>query len=83
MKRQCLEPLERTVTRATEGLGVTCQALSEVLNGRTGVSVAMSIRLSGAFGSPPETWLGMEMAYDLWQARDRASKIAVECFGTA
>ncbi len=83
VRRQCLEPLGLTVTRAAEGLGVTRQALSEVLNGRTAISVEMAIRLSKAFGSTPETWLGMQMAYDLWQARGRARKIAVECFVTA
>ena len=83
VRRQCLEPLELTVTRAAEGLGVTPQALSELLNGRTGVSVEMAIRLSKAFGSTLETWLGMQMAYDRWQARNRAKKIAVERFVTA
>ena len=83
VRRQCLEPLELTVTRAAEGLGVTPQALSELLNGRTGVSVEMAIRLSKAFGSTLETWLGMQMAYDLWQARNRAKKIAAERFVTA
>ncbi|MDE2796191.1 MAG: HigA family addiction module antidote protein [Gemmatimonadetes bacterium] len=82
IRRQCLEPLDLTVTRAAEGLGVTRQALSELLNGRTGVSVEMAIRLSKAFGSTPETWLGMQMAYDLWQARTRAGEIAVERFAT-
>ena len=83
VKRQCLEPLGLTVTRAAEGLGVTRQALSELLNGRAGVSVEMAIRLSKAFGSTPETWLGMQMAYDLWQARGRAGEIAVERFVAA
>ena len=80
VRRQCLEPLGLTVTRAARGLGVTRQALSELLNERTGVSVDMAIRLSKAFGSTPETWLGMQMAYDLWQARDRARQITVERF---
>ena len=40
----------------------------------------MAIRLSKAFGSTPETWLGMQMAYDLWQARDRVDQITVEQF---
>ncbi|MDE2661180.1 MAG: HigA family addiction module antitoxin [Acidobacteriota bacterium] len=83
VKRQCLEPLGLTVTRAAEGLGVTRQALSELLNGRAGISVEMAIRLSKAFGSTPETWLGMQMAYDLWQARGRAGEIAVERFVAA
>ena len=83
VRRQCLEPLGLTVTRAAQGLGVTRQALSELVNERTGVSVDMAIRLSKAFGSTPETWLGMQMAYDLWQARDRAGQISVERFVAA
>ncbi len=78
VRRRCLEPMGLSVTRAARGLGVTRQALSELVNGHTGVSVEMSIRLSKAFGSTPETWLGMQMAYDLWQARKRAEEIAVE-----
>ena len=83
VKRQCLEPLGLAVTRAAEGLGVTRQVLSELVNERTGISVEMAIRLSKAFGSTPETWLGMQMAWDLWQARDRAGRIAVERFAAA
>ena len=48
VKRECLDLLGLTVTRATEGLGVTRQALSELTNERTGVSVEMAIRLSKA-----------------------------------
>ena len=83
VKYECLEPLGLTVTRAAEGLGVTRQALSELVNERTGVSVEMAIRLSRAFGSTPETWLRMQMAYDLWQARERAAQIKVENFVSA
>ena len=71
VRRQCLEPLGLTVTRAAEGLGVTRQALSDLVNERAGISTEMAIRLSKAFGSTPETWIGMQMAYDLWQARGR------------
>ena len=59
---------------------MTRQALSDLVNGKAGVSVEMSIRLSRAFGSTPETWLGMQMAYDLWQIRERADQIEVEDF---
>ena len=83
VKRQCLDPLGLTVTRAAAGLGITRQALSELVNGRTGLSAEMSRRLSKACGSTPETWLKMQMAYDLWQARERAERIAVERFATA
>jgi addiction module HigA family antidote len=83
VRRQCLEPLGLSVTRAAEGLGVTRQALSDLVNGRAGVSVDMAIRLSKAFGSTPETWLGLQMAWDLWQARDRADRIRVARFDAA
>lgn len=83
VKRQCLQPMGLTVTRAAQGLGVTRQTLSELVNERSGISVDMAIRLSKAFGSTPETWLGMQMAYDLWEARDRASQIVVEHFAVA
>jgi addiction module HigA family antidote len=83
VRRQCLKPLGLTVTEAAKGLGVTRQALSELVNERAGISVDMAIRLSKAFGSSPETWLGMQMAYDLWQARDRAATIDVRRFDAA
>ena len=83
VRRQCLDPLGLSVTRAAEGLGVTRQALSELVNGNAGISVGMAVRLSRAFGSNPETWLGMQMAYDLWQARHLADRIVVERFEAA
>ena len=83
VRRQCLEPLGLSVTRAAAGLGVTRRVLSELVNGKARVSIDMAIRLSKAFGSTPETWLGMQMAYDLWQARDRAEQITVERFKLA
>ena len=82
-RRQCLEPLGLTVTRAAEGLGVTRQALSELLNGKTGISTEMAVRLAKAFGSTPETWLGMQQAYDLWQIRGHVDQITVEKFAVA
>ena len=78
VRRQCLTPLGLSVTRAAQGLGVTRQALSDLVNEKAGISVEMAFRLSKAFGSSPETWLGMQMAYDLWQARPRAEHLTVE-----
>jgi len=83
VKRQCLEPLGLSVTKAAVGLGVARQTLSELINERTGVSIEMAIRLSKAFSSTPETWLGLQMAHDLWQARAHLDEIEVEKFGAA
>lgn len=82
VKFDCLEPLGLTVTRAARGPGVTRHTLSNLVNLKSGVSVDMAFRLSEAFGSSPETWLHLQMAYVLWQARDRAKSLNVERFST-
>jgi len=80
IRDQCLEPLALSVTDAAKGLGVTRKALSELLNGHAGVSPEMAIRLERAFGSTAETWLRMQLAYDLWQAKQRAGDLKVKRF---
>jgi antitoxin HigA-1 len=67
----CLEELGLSVAEAAKGLGVTRQALHRVVSGKAAVSPEMAMRLSKAFGSTPDTWLGMQSAYDLAQLRDR------------
>ena len=77
---ECLEPLGLTVTRAAQGLGVSQQALSGLVKGKADLSVEMALRLSQAFGSTPETWLGMQTAYNLWQDRERNEESKVVRF---
>jgi addiction module HigA family antidote len=78
IRNACLEPLGLTVTQGAETLGVTRQALNNVINGKSGISPEMAIRLSKAFGSTPETWLRMQLAYDLAQARKNSARIKVK-----
>ena len=78
IREECLKPLGLTVTAAATGLGITRKALSELLNGHTGLSPEMAIRLAKVFGSSAETWLRLQMQYDLWQAEQRAETIQVE-----
>ena len=54
--------------------------LSDVVTEKAGISADMAVRLSKAFGSSPETWLGMQMAYDLWHKMESVDEIAVESF---
>jgi addiction module HigA family antidote len=82
IKELCLEPLDLSVTDVAKGLGVTRKALSELLNGHAGVSPEMAIRLEQAFGSTAETWLKMQLEYDLWQARQRAGNLKVTRFAS-
>ena len=74
----CLEPLGLSVTEGARVLGVTRQALSNLINGKSGISPEMAIRLSKAFGSTPDTWIGMQAAYDLAAAMKREKSIRVE-----
>jgi addiction module HigA family antidote len=55
VRRQCLDPLKLSATEAAKGLGVTRQALSDLVNCKAGISIYMAIRFSKAFGSSPET----------------------------
>jgi antitoxin HigA-1 len=77
IRNACLEPLGLTVTEGAKVLGVTRQALNNVINGKSGISPEMAIRLSKAFGSTAETWLRMQLAYDLAQARKKESTIKI------
>jgi len=65
VRQECIEPLGLTITDAAERLGIKRQTLNNLVNGKAGISPEMSIRLSKAFGSSPEVWLGMQMEYDL------------------
>ena len=78
VRQECIEALGLTVSRAARALGVTRQTLNNLVNGRAGVSPEMAIRLSKAFGSSPEVWLGLQMEYDLAQAEKKAGRIKVE-----
>lgn len=72
VRKDCLEPLDLTVTEAAEGLGGSRKHLSALLNGRSGISPEMAIRLSKAFGGSPESWLTQQMHYDLRKAKERS-----------
>lgn len=76
--KDCLEPLGISITRGAEILGVTRRTLSNLVNGKNGISPEMAIRLSKAFGGRPEVWLGMQTDYDLAQALKKADRIRVK-----
>ena len=65
------------MTEGAKVLGVGRQALNNIVNGKSGISPEMAIRLTKAFDSTEETWLRMQLAYDLAAARKNESKIKV------
>ena len=78
VREECLKPLGLSVTEGANRLGVGRQTLSNLVNEKASVSIEMAYRLSKAFGSTPETWLGMQLAFDLAQSRDLEQKIKIE-----
>jgi addiction module HigA family antidote len=69
IKEFCVEQLGLTVTKAAESLGVTRKTFSMLLNGKSGISPEMALRLSKVFGRTPEGWLKLQLQYDLWKAK--------------
>ena len=69
----CVEPLGLTVTQAAESLGVTRKTLSMLLNGKSGISPEMALRLSKVFGRSPEGWLRLQLQYDLWKTKQNVN----------
>ena len=78
VRYDCLEPLGLTVTAGAKALGVTRQALNNVVNEKSAISPEMAIRLSKAFGGTPEIWVRMQSAHDLAAALKNGKKIRVE-----
>ena len=75
IRELCLKPLGLSVTAAAKALGVSRKALSELLNGHTGISPEMAVRLAKAFNTTPESWLTQQMHYDLWKIRNKKIKV--------
>ena len=63
--RECIEPLRLTITDAAAALGVTRTTLSELVNGKRGISPEMAVRLAKVFGGSEETWLLQQAQYEL------------------
>jgi addiction module HigA family antidote len=78
IRADCLEPLGLSVTAAAKALGVSRQALNNLIHGQAAISPEMAIRLDKAFGGGAETWLRLQAAYDLSQAAKHADKIKVK-----
>jgi len=76
----CLEPNGLSVTEAATGLGVSRQALNNLVNGKAAMSPEMAVRLEKRFGGSAEVWLSLQLAFDLASAYKQAGKIRVEPF---
>lgn len=64
-----LAPYKLSVRGLAESLGVSPSTLTRIINGQSGISPEMALRLSKAIGRSPESWLAMQHIYDLWHAK--------------
>jgi antitoxin HigA-1 len=77
IRREIVEPLGLTVTEAAGALGVTRQALNNLLNEKSSLSAEMALRIEKAFGPRMDHLLRMQLEYDMAQARKREAGIKV------
>ncbi len=80
LKIDYLSPLNLTITEVAKGLGIARKNLSAIINGHTGISPEMAIRLSKAFNTTPDLWMNMQKEYDLWKIKQKENEIVVESF---
>ena len=73
-----LEPHSMTGRQLASKLGVSPSTLNRILQGRSGISPEMALRLSKALGRSPESWLLMQDHYELWHARQTVDLESVE-----
>jgi len=78
LRKLYLEPMNLTVTDAARSLGVSRKAISSILNGHTGISPEMAVRLSIAFDTSAESWLNQQLQYDLWHAEKNRKSLRVK-----
>lgn len=78
LRNLCLEPLGISVTDAAKALGVARKTLSSILNGHSGISPEMAIRLGKAFDTTPESWMNQQVQYDLWQAEQHSDELKIK-----
>ena len=83
LRELCLEPLGLSVTEAARALGVSRKTLSSILNGRSGISPEMAVRLSIAFNTTAESWLRQQLQFDLAQAESRRQSLQVKKLAAA
>ena len=76
VRSECIVPLGLSITEAAKILGVTRQALNNLVNERAGISAEMAVRLAKAFGSTPEFWMRLQAAYDLSRIAQNAIRVS-------
>ncbi len=78
-----LEPAKISITDAAKALAISRKTLSKIINGKGSVTPEMAVRLSIALGASPESWMGHQVSYDLWQIEQYRSELGVHVLNIA
>lgn len=68
LREDVLPALNMPKVDVANALGISRQHLYDILGEKKPVSAEVAVRLGKAFGNGPDIWLGMQAAYDAWQA---------------
>ena len=77
LREEFLEPLGITQAEAARALGISYVRLNEIINGRRGMTPSTALRLERAFGMEAQFWLNLQMAYDLYEARQSDEAVEI------
>ena len=78
-----LEPAKISITDAAKALAVSRKTLSKIINGKGSITPEMAVKLSIAFGASPESWMGHQVSYDLWQIEQYKAELGVHVLNIA
>lgn len=80
-----MEPYDISCRAVAGKLGVANSTLNRIIKGESAVSTDMALRLSRVLGGSAQSWLEMQVSYDLWQAKKAANYSNLEpmIFATA
>ena len=73
-----LDPMGLTIKDASGALGISRKTLSKIINGNGSVTPEMAVRLSVFLGTSAESWMGHQVAYDLWQVEQYKDELDVK-----
>ncbi len=73
-----LEPMGISITEVAQAMDIRKKTLSKIIHKKGSVTPEIAVRLSMALGSSPESWMGHQMAYDLWQVEKHKDELQVK-----
>lgn len=80
LKEMFINERELTITEVAEGLGMARANLSAIVNGHSGISPELAIKLSEAFGNTPQFWVNLQNNYELWHAEQKVDRNSIRHF---